>query len=160
MGDRIWAKMTGENVGKPIAIVLDNIVYSAPFVNGVIPNGSSEISGSFSVTEAQDLANILKSGKLPAPAKIVQEQVVGPTLGQEAVNGGTMAFVISFVVIFVLMLVYYNTAGWVANIALILNLLIYHWCIKRTWALHLTAAGIAGLGTNHWYGGRYQRNHF
>ena len=73
-GTRIWAKLTTANVGKPIAIVLDNIVYSAPFVNGPIPNGSSEISGSFSVQEAQDLADILKSGKLPAPAKIVAEQ--------------------------------------------------------------------------------------
>ncbi len=81
VGEKIWAKMTGDNIGKPIAIVMDNIVYSAPFVNGVIPNGSSEITGSFSLTEAQDLADILKSGKLPAPAKIVQEQVVGPTLG-------------------------------------------------------------------------------
>ncbi|MCG7860664.1 hypothetical protein MD537_27030, partial [Flavihumibacter sediminis] len=81
------------------------------------------ISGSFSVQEGQDLSNILKSGKLDAPAKIVQEQVVGPTLGQEAISGGSLSFLISFAVIFILMLVYYNTAGWVANISLILNLL-------------------------------------
>jgi SecD/SecF fusion protein len=86
-GTRIWAKMTTANVGKPIAIVLDNVVYSAPFVNGPIPNGSSQISGSFSTTEASDLADILKSGKLPAPAKIVAEQQVGPTLGLDAVKG-------------------------------------------------------------------------
>jgi SecD/SecF fusion protein len=144
VGERIWAKMTGDNIGKPIAIVMDNIVYSAPFVNGAIPNGSSEITGSFSLTEAQDLADILKSGKLPAPARIVQEQVVGPTLGQDAVHGGTMAFVVAFVIIFALMLIYFNTAGWVANIALILNLL-FTIGILAALGASLTAAGIAGL---------------
>lgn len=144
VGEKIWAKMTGDNIGKPIAIVMDEIVYSAPFVNGVIPNGSSEITGSFSLAEAQDLADILKSGKLPAPAKIVQEQVVGPTLGQDAVKGGTMAFVISFIIIFALMLIYFNTAGWVANIALILNLLFTIGILAALGAT-LTAAGIAGL---------------
>ena len=83
-GTRTWASMTKRNIGKPIAIVLDNTVYSAPFVNGEIPNGSSEISGSFTVNEAQDLADILSSGKLSAPAKIVQDQVIGPTLGTQA----------------------------------------------------------------------------
>jgi SecD/SecF fusion protein len=143
-GAKIWSKMTEENVGKPIAIVLDNIVYSAPNVISKIDAGSSSISGSFTLEEAQDLANILKAGKLPAPAKIVQEQVVGPTLGKDAINGGLKAFTISFIVIFLLMLVYYNTAGWVANIALILNLL---FTIGVLTALHatLTAPGIAGL---------------
>ncbi len=144
VGERVWAKMTGDNIGKPIAIVMDNIVYSAPFVNGVIPNGSSEITGSFSLTEAQDLADILKSGKLPAPARIVQEQVVGPTLGQDAVHGGTMAFMVAFIIIFALMLIYFNTAGWVANIALILNLL-FTIGILAALGASLTAAGIAGL---------------
>ena len=143
-GSRIWAKLTADNVGKPIAIVLDDVVYSAPNVNGPIEGGSSEISGSFTVEEAQDLANILKSGKLDAPAKIVQEQIVGPTLGKEAVNGGAKAFAISFLVIFILMLVYYNTAGWVANIALILNLLFTIGVLSALGAT-LTAAGIAGL---------------
>jgi len=147
---KAWADMTTKNVGKPIAIVLDNIVYSAPYVNEPITQGSSRITmgrgrnSNQSITEAQDLANILKSGKLDAPARIVQEQVVGPTLGQAAVHGGMMAFGISFLVIFLLMLVYYNTAGWVANIALILNLL---FTIGVLSALHatLTAPGIAGL---------------
>jgi SecD/SecF fusion protein len=143
-GTRVWAKLTTDNVGKPIAIVLDDIVYSAPNVNGPIEGGSSEISGNFSIEEAQDLANILKSGKLDAPAKIVQEQIVGPTLGKEAVNGGGKAFFISFLVIFVLMLIYYNTAGWVANIALILNLL-FTVGILSALSATLTAAGIAGL---------------
>ena len=144
VGERIWAKMTGDNIGKPIAIVMDDIVYSAPFVNGVIPNGSSEITGSFSLQEAQDLADILKSGKLPAPAKIVQEQVVGPTLGQDAIQGGTLAFVVAFAIIFVLMLVYFNTAGWVANIALILNLLFTVGILSALGAT-LTAPSIAAL---------------
>jgi SecD/SecF fusion protein len=147
---KAWADMTTKNVGKPIAIVLDNIVYSAPNVIEPITGGSSRITmgrgrnSNQSITEAQDLANILKSGKLDAPARIVQEQVVGPTLGQEAVHGGTMAFGISFLVIFVLMLVYYNSAGWVANCALILNLL---FTIGVLSAMHatLTAPGIAGL---------------
>ncbi|HEY1871704.1 MAG TPA: protein translocase subunit SecDF, partial [Chitinophagaceae bacterium] len=143
-GAKIWSKMTEDNINKPIAIVLDNIVYSAPNVQNKIDGGSSSISGNFTTEEAQDLANILKAGKLPAPAKIVQEQVVGPTLGKAAINGGLKAFTISFVVIFLLMLVYYNTSGWIANIALILNLL---FTIGVLIALHatLTAAGIAGL---------------
>ncbi|HEY4107733.1 protein translocase subunit SecDF [Puia sp.] len=147
---KAWADMTTKNVGKPIAIVLDNIVYSAPYVNEPITGGSSRITmgrgrnSNQSITEAQDLSNILKSGKLDAPARIVQEQVVGPTLGRAAVHGGMMAFGISFLVIFMLMLVYYNTAGWVANCALILNLL---FTIGVLSALHatLTAPGIAGL---------------
>ncbi|MEP7372138.1 MAG: protein translocase subunit SecDF [Chitinophagaceae bacterium] len=144
VGAKAWAKMTGENVGKPIAIVLDNLVYSAPHVNGPIEGGTSQISGGFTVEEAQDLANMLKIGKLPAPAKIVQEQTVGPTLGAEAIRGGLMAFGFSFIVIFILMLVYYNTAGWIANIALILNLLFTVGILAGLGAT-LTAPGIAGL---------------
>lgn len=143
-GEKIWAKMTGDNVGRAIAIVLDDIVYSAPNVNEPITGGNSQISGSFSVQEGQDLSNILKSGKLDAPAKIVQEQVVGPTLGQEAISGGSLSFIISFAVIFILMLVYYNTAGWVANISLILNLLFTVGILSSLNAT-LTAPGIAGL---------------
>jgi SecD/SecF fusion protein len=143
-GERTWAEMTSANVGKPIAIVLDNIVYSAPNVINPITGGNSEISGNFDIEEAQDLANILQSGKLPAPAKIVQEQVVGPTLGASAIEGGAMAFGISFVVIFILMIVYYNTGGWVANIALILNLLFTVGVLSALGAT-LTAPGIAGL---------------
>jgi SecD/SecF fusion protein len=143
-GAKVWAKMTEENVGKPIAIVLDNVVYSAPNVQNKIDGGNSSISGSFTTEEAQDLANILKIGKLPAPAKIVQEQVVGPTLGRDAINGGLKAFTISFVVIFLLMLIYYNTSGWIANIALILNLLFTIGVLTGLGAT-LTAPGIAGL---------------
>ncbi|MEO6490458.1 MAG: protein translocase subunit SecDF [Ferruginibacter sp.] len=144
VGSKTWARLTTKNVGRPIAIALDEIVYTAPNVNGPIEGGNSEISGNFTVEEAQDLANILKSGKLDAPAKIVAEQVVGPTLGQEAVRGGAMAFIIAFAVIFILMLVYYNTGGWVANIALILNLL-FTIGVLTALQFTLTAAGIAGL---------------
>ncbi len=143
-GSATWARLTTKNVGRPIAITLDDIVYSAPNVNGPIEGGNSEISGNFTVEQTQDMANILKSGKLDAPAKIVAQQVVGPSLGQNAVSGGKWAFIISFGVIFVLMLVYFNTAGWVANIALILNLL-FTIGILTALGFTLTAAGIAGL---------------
>jgi SecD/SecF fusion protein len=146
-GATVWEKMTGDafRTHSQIAIVLDDLVYSAPGVtNGAIAGGNSQISGNFTVEQGQDLANILKSGKLEAPAKIVQEQVVGPTLGAAAVHGGALAFGISFIVIFVLMLIYYNTAGWVANIALILNLLFTVGVLSALNAT-LTAAGIAGL---------------
>jgi SecD/SecF fusion protein len=144
LGTTIWAKMTSKNVGKPIAIVLDNTVYSAPNVNDAITTGNSQISGSYSLKTAQDLAEILESGKLPAPAKIVQEQQVGPTLGKASIQGGAMAFGIAFLVIFALMLLYFNTGGWVANIALILNLL-FTIGILSALGFTLTAPGIAGL---------------
>ena len=144
IGTSIWAKMTTKNVGKPIAIVLDNIVYSAPNVNDAITTGNSSISGNYSLKTAQDLAQILESGKLPAPAKIVAEQQVGPTLGAASIQGGAMAFGIAFLVIFALMLLYFNTGGWVANIALILNLL-FTIGILSALGFTLTAPGIAGL---------------
>ena len=144
IGTNLWAKMTTKNAGKPIAIVLDNFVYSAPNVNEPITTGNSQISGSYSLKEAQDLSEILESGKLPAPAKIVQEQQVGPTLGKESIMGGGLSFFISFLVIFALMLLYFNTAGWVANVALILNLL-FTVGILSALGFTLTAPGIAGL---------------
>ena len=143
-GAKTWARLTAKNVGRPIAIALDDIVYSAPNVNGPIEGGSSEITGKFTVVEAQDLANILKSGKLDAPANIVAQQVVGPTLGAESVRGGAMSFGIAFLIIFILMLVYYNNGGWVANIALIFNLL-FTIGVLTAMGFTLTAAGIAGL---------------
>jgi SecD/SecF fusion protein len=144
LGTKTWARLTTKNVGRPIAIALDDIVYSAPNVNGPIEGGNSSITGNFTVDEATDLANTLKSGKVSAPAKIVADQVVGPTLGEASIKGGMMSFGIAFIVIFLLMLVYYNTAGWVANIALILNLLFTIGCLTAFGAT-LTAAGIAGL---------------
>ena len=144
LGSKIWARLTTKNVSRPIAIALDDIIYSAPNINGPIEGGNSQISGSFTIDEATDLATTLKSGKVSAPAKIVASTEVGATLGKEAVNGGTMAFGIAFLVIFILMLVYYNTAGWVANIALILNLLFTIGTLAA-FSATLTAAGIAGL---------------
>lgn len=152
-GAKEWKKLTGElapadpsNIASLnyVAVVLDNIVYSAPSIQSEIAGGRSSISGSFTLEEANDLANILKSGKMPAPAKIVQEQIVGPTLGAESIEAGAKSFLISFAVIFVLMLVYYNTAGWVANIALILNLL-FTFGILASLGATLTMPGIAGL---------------
>ncbi|RYZ34161.1 MAG: protein translocase subunit SecD, partial [Sphingobacteriales bacterium] len=145
-GNAKWGRLTETSFKeqRPIAIALDEIIYSAPVANDKITGGRTEISGDFTLEEAQDLANILKAGKLPAPAKIVQEQVVGPTLGADAIQGGILSFVIAFVVIFLLMLVYYNTSGWVANIALILNLLFTIGVLTGLGAT-LTAPGIAGL---------------
>jgi len=141
-----WANLTDKSAKNkiPIAIVLDDVVYSAPVAEGRIEGGSSRITGSFTVEEAKDLANILKVGKLPANAKIVQEQVVGPTLGKEAIAGGLQAFVVAFIVIFLLMLVYYNSSAWITNIALILNLLFTVGILTGLGAT-LTAPGIAGL---------------
>ncbi|WP_114791383.1 protein translocase subunit SecDF [Niabella yanshanensis] len=143
-GAKLWADLTRANVGRAIAIVVDGTVYSAPNVNEAIEGGRSSISGSFSQEEASDLANILKIGKLPAPAKIVNETTVGPTLGAAALQGGMWSFIISFIVIFTLMIIYYNTSGWVANIALILNLLFTIGVLAGLGAT-LTAPGIAGL---------------
>lgn len=146
-GGRIWGNMTTRNVDKSVAIVLDDIVYSAPNVNEPILGGSSSISmgnAKNGIKEAEDLAKILETGRIDAPAKIVAKQIVGPTLGKDSIKKGALAFIISFVVIFLLMLVYYNTAGWVANIALILNLLFTVGVLSALQAT-LTAAGIAGL---------------
>jgi SecD/SecF fusion protein len=143
-GARVWKKMTGDNVGKFVAVLMDDLVYSSPRVISEISGGRTSISGHFSTEEATDLANILKSGKLPAPARIVQEQVVGPTLGAESIKAGQASLAISFIVIFILMLIYYNTGGVVANVSLILNLL---FTVGILSALHasLTMPGIAGL---------------
>jgi SecD/SecF fusion protein len=143
-GAHIWKDMTGKNVGNFVAVVLDDRVYSCPKVENEISGGSTEISGSFQPEDAKDLANILKSGKLPAPAHIVQEQVVGPTLGSENTYKGLVSLVLAFVVIFALMLLYYNSGGLVADVSLILNLL---FTVGVLSALHatLTMAGIAGL---------------
>jgi SecD/SecF fusion protein len=144
VGTRTWAIMTKENIGKGIAIVLDEFVLSAPTVQGEIPGGNSQITGNYEVKDAIDFASTLKSGKLPAPARIVQEQVVGPTLGAAAIKGGSLAFSIAFLVIFALMLGYYNNSGWVANVSLILNIFLTI-AILTAIGNTFTAASIAGL---------------
>ncbi len=143
-GSRIWANMTANNIGKCIAIVLDGMVYSYPRVNSEITGGRSQISGTFSVTEADDLANVLKSGKLPAPARIVQEAVVGPSLGSESINAGLISFVIAFVLVLVYMILFYSGAGVVANIALITNVLFLLGALVSFGEV-LTLPGIAGI---------------
>lgn len=143
-GTALWAKLTKENLKRPIAIALDNFVYSAPIVQTEISGGRSSITGSFTPKEGTELANILETGKLPAPAQIVQEQIVGPTLGAESISGGMQAFMISFIVIFALMLIYYNNGGIIANVALLLNML-FTFGVLANMGATLTMAGIAGI---------------
>lgn len=143
-GARVWKRLTGDNVGRQVAIVLDGYVYSAPNVNDEIPSGRSSILGNFTIKEAQDLANILEAGKLPAPANIVQEEVVGPSLGQEAISSGFNSFIIAFVIVLLFMVLYYNRAGWVSNLALITNIFFILGVLASLGAV-LTLPGIAGI---------------
>ena len=143
-GAREWKRITGENVGKCVAIVLDDLVYSAPVVNGEIAGGRSSITGDFSLEEAKDLANILKSGKLPAPANIVSEAVVGPSLGQESIRNGLWSFILAFVIVLIYMVVFYNRAGWVSVIALIINVFLLIGVLASIGSV-LTLPGIAGI---------------
>lgn len=143
-GAREWKRITGENVGKCIAIVLDDLVYSAPVVNGEIAGGRSSITGSFTLEEAKDLANILKSGKLPAPAIIVQEAVVGPSLGQESIHKGLISFILAFVIVLIYMVVFYNRGGWVSVVALITNIFLLMGVLASIGSV-LTMPGIAGI---------------
>ena len=143
-GASVWARMTGDNIGKQIAIVLDGMVYSYPMVNSKIEGGSSQITGNFTLEEAEDLANVLKSGKLPAPATIIQEQVVGPSLGAESINAGLISFVIAFVLVLLYMILFYQGAGLVADIALLCNVVLLFGTLVSFGAV-LTLPGIAGL---------------
>ncbi len=144
VGAKVWRNLTRDNVGKQVAIVLDGYVYSAPNVNDEIPNGRSSISGSYSVEEAQDLANVLKAGKLPAPARIVQEEIVGPSLGKESIDSGLFSFVIAFILVLIYMQLYYAKAGMVANIALLSNVFFLIGVLASLGAV-LTLPGIAGI---------------
>ena len=143
-GASVWARMTGDNIGKQIAIVLDGMVYSYPMVNSKIEGGSSQITGNFTLEEAEDLANVLKSGKLPAPATIIQEQVVGPSLGAESINAGLISFVIAFVLVLLYMILFYQGAGLVADVALLCNVVLLFGTLVSFGAV-LTLPGIAGL---------------
>ncbi len=143
-GASVWARLTKDNIGKQIAIVLDDLVYSYPNVNSEITGGSSEISGHFDVEEATDLANVLNSGKLPAPAKIIQEQVVGPSLGSESIKAGLISFVIAFLLVLVYMIFFYSGAGFIADLALLCNVLLLFGTLVSFGAV-LTLPGIAGL---------------
>jgi len=144
-GSKTWARMTKDNIGKSIAIVLDGYVYSAPTVNAEIAGGSSQITGNFTVEEAKDLANTLKSGKMPAPARIVQEDIVGPSLGQAAINNGMWSFIIAFMLVLVYMVLYYGLIpGLIADIALFANVF-FLIGILASFGSVLTLPGIAGI---------------
>lgn len=144
-GARRWAALTKANVGKAIAIVLDNVVYSAPRVNGEIPGGQSSITGNFTIEDTKDLANTLKSGRMPAPARIVQEDIVGPSLGAQSIQQGLISFVIAFIILMLYMIVLYNfIPGMLANMALLFNLF-FTLGIMSSFQTALTMPGIAGL---------------
>jgi len=144
-GAKIWKRLTGDNIGRQVAIVLDNYVYSYPVVNDEIPGGRSQISGGdMTVEEAQDLANILKAGKLPAPARILEENVVGPSLGQEAITSGFWSFIIAFCLVLLYMIFFYSKAGIAADIALLVNILFFFGVIA-SFGTVLTLPGIAGI---------------
>lgn len=148
LGTRVWAKMTADAANQSpkgrIAIVLDNLVYSAPYVNGEIPNGSSQISGNFTIEEAKDLANILKAGSLPAPTRIVEEAIVGPTLGKIARDQGIISIVSGLVIVVLFMIAYYAKGGFVANIALVFNVF-FILGILAQFNASLTLPGMAGI---------------
>lgn len=143
-GARKWKALTGANIGRRIAIILDNFVYSAPNVQSEISGGRSSISGNFSIEEAQDLANILKAGKLPAPTNIIEEAVVGATVGSAAVQAGVISSIVGLLGVLLFVLVYYNQAGWVANIALLVNLVLLLG-VMASFGATLTLPGIAGI---------------
>ena len=144
-GARDWQRITRDNIGKSIAIVLDGYVYSFPTVQNEIAGGSSQITGNFTVEEAKDLANTLNSGKMPAPARIIQEDVVGPSLGKEAITAGMWSFVLGFILIMLYMICYYGfTAGMIANIALLCNVFLLAGILSSFSAV-LTLPGIAGI---------------
>jgi SecD/SecF fusion protein len=144
-GSKTWARMTKDNIGKSIAIALDGYIYSFPTVNAEITGGSSQITGNFTVEEAKDLANTLKSGKMPAPAHIVQENVVGPSLGQEAINNGLISFIIAFILVLLYMILYYGLVpGIIADFALICNVFFLIGILASFTAV-LTLPGIAGI---------------
>lgn len=144
-GARRWAQLTKMNIGKAIAIVLDDAVYSAPRVNGEIPGGNSQITGNFSIEDTKDLANTLNSGKMPAPTRIVQEEVVGPTLGAQSIQQGVWSFIIAFVLLMIYMVMLYNVVpGMMANIAMLFNLF-FTLGILTSFQAALTMPGIAGI---------------
>lgn len=143
-GANIWARLTKENIGRQVAIVLDGTVYSYPTVQNEITGGSSSITGNFTIEEATDLANVLNSGKLPAPATIVQEQVVGPSLGAASIHAGLVSFIIAFCLVLLYMVLFYKGAGLVADIALLTNVVLLFGTLSAFGAV-LTLPGIAGL---------------
>ena len=143
-GAKQWKRLTAENIKKSVAIVLDGYVYSYPTVQAEIAGGRSSITGNFTVNEAKDLANILKSGKLPAPARIIEEAIVGPSLGEEAISSGLTSFIFALLLVLVYMIFYYNGAGMASNIALLANIFFIFGVLSSLGAV-LTLPGIAGI---------------
>ncbi len=143
-GAKAWKRLTGQNVNRRIAIVLDNVVYSAPVVQGEIAGGNSSITGNFTIEESKDLATVLQAGKIPVPTRIVDEIFVGPTLGQESINKGLLSIGVGFLVIIGFMIAYYSNSGMVANIAVLLNVLLILGLLVPFDAV-LTLPGIAGI---------------
>ena len=143
-GAKQWKRLTAENIGRSVAIVLDGYVYSYPTVQSEIAGGRSSITGDFSVNEAKDLANILKSGKLPAPARIIEEAIVGPSLGEEAISSGLQSFIFALILVLFYMIFYYSGAGIVSNVALLANIFFIFGVLSSLGAV-LTLPGIAGI---------------
>ena len=143
-GAKLWKRLTAENIGRSVAIVLDGYVYSFPTVQSEISGGRSSITGNFTVNEAKDLANILKSGKLPAPARIIEEAIVGPSLGEEAIDAGLKSFIFALIMVLIYMIFYYNRAGLVSNVALLANIFFIFGVLSSLGAV-LTLPGIAGI---------------
>jgi SecD/SecF fusion protein len=139
-----WAQVTGRNIGKYIAVVLDDRVYSAPVVNQKISGGNSQISGNFDIREANDLANVLKAGKLPAPAKIVASEQVGASLGQESISNGLNSLLFGFIATILFMILYYSSAGWMAIVAVLGNVFLIMGVLASLGAA-LTLPGMAGI---------------
>ena len=143
-GARAWKRVTANNIGRRIAITLDNHVYSAPVVNTEIPNGSSQITGKFTIEEAKDLANVLNAGSLPAPVKIVEEAIIGPTLGKKAQAEGIASMLLGLGLVVLFMILYYARGGLIANLALLFNILFILGILAQLNAV-LTLPGIAGI---------------
>jgi SecD/SecF fusion protein len=143
-GARKWRALTARSVGRPVAIIIDDLVYTAPTVQGEIPNGNSSITGNFTIEETKDMSNVLKAGKLPAPTHIVEEAVVGSTLGSEAIRDGVISSVVGLVIVLVFMLAYYSGVGWIADLALFINLFFLLGIMASLGAV-LTLSGIAGI---------------
>jgi SecD/SecF fusion protein len=143
-GARKWRSLTARSIGRPVAIIIDNLVYTAPTVQGEIPNGNSSITGNFTVEETKDMSNVLKAGKLPAPTHIVEEAVVGSSLGAEAIQDGIWSSAVGLLIVLVFMFAYYSKAGWIADIALLINLFFLLGVMASLGAV-LTLSGIAGI---------------
>ena len=143
-GGSRWSQITGANRGKPVVIVLDDLVYTFPTINERIPNGRTQISGQFSLQEVNDIVTVLKSGALPAPVTIVEEQTVGPSLGAASIKAGTRALLVGFVLVCIFMVIYYRSAGLIANVALLLNVL-FIFGVLASFGATLTLPGMAGI---------------